>query len=500
MKLLKKINWIALLLCFILQPAVANSTSNLRLALVIGNASYKSAPLKNPSNDAKAIKQVLEEVGFKVNLLLDANRSELNKALQEHQMEIKGTNGLSFIYYAGHGVQLDAENYILPVDFNIKSENDIPQQGVNINKLMYDMSAQGGRFNVFVLDACRDNPFKTKESFRGFAPLDAPPRTLVGYATEAGNIASDGQEDNGLYTEYLLRELQNNTLPIDDIFKRIKFGVRRSSKGQQIPTYSNGVFEDVYLREMQSTFSTSSEKYKEQFDIELKLWERIKDGKNPEKIFNFIETHPASSLSELAQGLLERIDRKQIKSQAFEGEQTQNPADGRFKNGDVYTMKISYEHRPSVIVKSTVFDVNEESAKYTNVFDQGPTGQMTMSGAVISDGQNTFDPPYVLVPGAEYQVGKRWRGRSLRTNPKGQRAWMDYSGRVVTREKVTVAAGTFQTYRVEVQFKIEGETTLNATLWVQPEWGLAVKTNFQFQDGYGRVRSGVREMIERSRL
>jgi uncharacterized caspase-like protein len=98
-------------------------------------------------------------------------------------MEIKGTNGLSFIYYAGHGVQLDAENYILPVDFNIKSENDIPQQGVNINKLMYDMSAQGGRFNVFVLDACRDNPFKTKESFRGFAPLDAPPRTLVGYAT-----------------------------------------------------------------------------------------------------------------------------------------------------------------------------------------------------------------------------------------------------------------------------------------------------------------------------
>ena len=365
---------------------------------------------------------------------------------------------------------------------------------------MYDMSAQGGRFNVFVLDACRDNPFKTKESFRGFAPLDAPPRTLVGYATEAGNIASDGQEDNGLYTEYLLRELQNNTLPIDDIFKRIKFGVRRSSKGQQIPTYSNGVFEDVYLREMQSTFSTSSEKYKKQFETELKLWERIKDGKSPEKIFNFIETHPASSLSELAQGLLERIDRKQIKSQAFEGEQTQNPADGRFKNGDVYTMKISYEHRPSVIVKSTVFDVNEESAKYTNVFDQGPTGQMTMSGAVISDGQNTFDPPYVLVPGAEYQVGKRWRGRTLRTNPKGQRAWMDYSGRVVTREKVTVAAGTFQTYRVEVQFKIEGETTLNATLWVQPEWGLAVKTNFQFQDGYGRVRSGVREMIERSRL
>jgi hypothetical protein len=146
-----------------------------------------------------------------------------------------------------------------------------------------------------------------------------------------------------------------------------------------------------------------------------------------------------------------------------------------------------------------VFDVSEDSAKYTNVFDQGPTGQMTIAGAVISDGQNTFDPPYVLVPGAEYQVGKRWRGRSLRTNPKGQKAWMDYAGKVVARESVTVPAGTFMAYRVEIQFQIESDALLKATLWVQPEWGLAIKTNFQFLDQNGRVRSGLREMVGRQR-
>lgn len=243
---------------------------------------------------------------------------------------------------------------------------------------------------------------------------------------------------------------------------------------------------------------TSDEK-KQQFEQERQAWNKIKDGKSPEQIFNFIQAYPASSLSELAQGVLERIDRKGIRSQAFEDEAVQNPAEARFRNGDMYTMKISYEHRPSFTVRSTVFDVSEDSAKYTNVFDQGPTGQMTIAGAVISDGQNTFDPPYVLVPGAEYQVGKRWRGRSLRTNPKGQKAWMDYAGKVVAREQVTVPAGTFLAYRVEVQFQLEGDALLNATLWVQPEWGLAIKTNFQFQDLNGRVRSGVREMVGRQR-
>lgn len=501
MTLFGKFQWIICLLWASLQPAVANAPEQLRRALVIGNATYQSAPLKNPGNDARAMKEALEAAGFKVNLLLDANRGQLVQALQEHQAAIRGTQGLGFIYYAGHGVQLDAENFILPVDASIQSEKDIAEQGVSVNKLVEGMSAQGGRLNVFVLDACRDNPFKGKQNFRGFAPVDAPARTLVGYATEAGNVAIDGQDDgaHGLYTAYLLRELKNTAAPIDDIFKRIKFGVRRASQGQQVPAYSNGVFEDVYLGGDASTVSVTPDEKKKQFERERQAWNEIKDGKNPEQIFNFIQAYPGSSLSELAQGVLERIDRKVIRSQAFEDEAVQNPAEARFRNGDVYTMKISYENRPGVTVKSTVFDVSEDSAKYTNVFDQGPTGQMTIAGAVISDGQNTFDPPYVLVPGAEYQVGKRWRGRSLRTNPKGQKAWMDYAGKVVARESVTVPAGTFMAYRVEIQFQIESDALLKATLWVQPEWGLAIKTNFQFQDQNGRVRSGVREMVARQR-
>lgn len=501
MSLFRKIQWLGLFFWVSLQPAVANAPVNFRLALIVGNSAYKTAPLKNPANDARAMKEALELAGFKVNLLLDANRDQLQTALQEHQAAIRGTQGLSFFYYAGHGVQLDDENFILPIDLHIQSESDIAAQALNVNKLVEGMSQQGGRLNIFVLDACRDNPFKSKQTFRGFAPVDAPARTLVGYATEPGNVAMDGQDDasNGLYTAHLLRELKNTNTPIDDVFKRIKFGVRRASQGLQVPAYSNGVFEDIHLGLTSSTANFLVEDKKKQFEIERQAWNRIKDSKNPEQIFNFIETYPASSLSELAQGILERIDRKAIRSQAFGGEATQNPADGRFKNGDVYNMKLSYDNGQSVVVKSTVFDVNDESAKYTNVFGVGATGQMTMAGAVISDGQNTFEPPYVLVPGAEYQVGKRWRGRSLRTNPKGEKVWMDYSGKVVAREQVTVPAGTFLAYRVEIQFQIEGDALLKASLWVQPEWGLAIKTNFQFQDLNGRVRSGVREMLGRQR-
>lgn len=497
----RKIRWMVLLAGFVLQPAVANAPANIRLALVVGNSAYKTAPLKNPVNDARAMKEALELAGFKVNLLLDANKAQLQAALLAHQTAIQGTQGLSFFYYAGHGVQLEAENFILPTDLDIQSENDIAEQAVNINKLVDGMSKKGGRLNVFVLDACRDNPFRPKQAFRGFAPVDAPARTLVGYATEPGNVAMDGHEasSNGLYTAHLLRELKNTNTPIDDVFKRIKFGVRRASKGLQVPAYSNGIFEDIHLGLISSTASLSSEDKKKQFEVERQAWNNIKDSKNPEQIFNFIETYPASSLSELAQGILERIDRKAITTQAFAGEAVQNPAENRFRNGDVYNMKLSYDNGQSVVVKSTVFDVNDESAKYTNVFGVGATGQMTIAGAVISDGQNTFDPPYVLVPGAEYQVGKRWRGRSLRTNPKGQKAWMDYTGKVVAREQITVPAGNFLTYRVEVQFQVEGDALLHATLWVQPEWGLAVKTHFQFQDLNGRVRSGVREMMGRQR-
>jgi hypothetical protein len=485
----------------IFQPVSALAPLNVREALVIGNSNYPNAPLLNPVNDAEAMGRSLKELGFKVAILKNASKQEIETEVKNLARRIKDTQGLSFVYFAGHGVQVDYENFILPVDSNIRTQADIAAQSVSVNQMVEEINRQGGRLNIMVLDSCRDNPFAAKEAFQGLAPSDAPKRSLIAYATEPGNVALDGVENskNGLYTEHLLKQMNNVSAPVDSLFKRVRYSVRRASLGRQVPSYSNGVFEDITLDGQDFFANLSFDEKKKRFNTEKQNWDQIKTSKNPEVFYQFISDYPYSSLSELAQGTLERITRQTISAQAFQGEATQNPAETRFREGDTYTMKISLDSGQSFVLKSSVYEVTEETAKYTNVFGAGATGMMTIAGAVISDGQNTFDPPYVLVPGADYQVGKRWSGRTIRTDAKGLKAWMDYSGRVISREKITVQAGTFLAYKTEIDFQIEGGKKLKATLWVQPEWGLAIKTNYQFLDPNGRVRSGIREMLDRSR-
>lgn len=489
-------------------PVVAQAPGDVRLALVIGNSAYATSPLKNPSNDATSMATALQKLGFTVSLIQDGTREQLLLELTKLHEKVRGQQAVAAIYFAGHGLQAGYDNFIVPVDASIRQESDIAKDAINISQAVEGLSAAGGRLNLLILDACRDNPFRVGKEFVGLAPKDAPRGTFLAYATEAGNVAldGDGNSSNGLYTAALINELVKPAATIDEVLKRVRFAVWRASNGTQIPGYSNGSDEVFGFESGFKQIRPSAEDRAAQFLKEKNHWDRIRRSTSADEFFDFIDANPESAIGELAQATLERLSRRKIIAQAAKGEAPQNPADSRFRKGDSYKMQVSVDGAMQPPNEIKVVSVDLERAQYSGVFGPGQLGESTLSGAVVNDGVSSFDPPYVLVPGGEYQVGKRWYGRTLRTYrvafngaKSGETQWMDYSARVVTREKITVPAGTFDTYRIEFDFLMENGITTKATLWAQPDWGIGIKTIYQYQDPQGARRTATRVMLERMR-
>jgi uncharacterized caspase-like protein len=220
-----------------------------RQALIIGNSSYQDAPLRNPANDARAIAEQLKVIGFEVAVHLDAGREAMLKAIEGYGNRLAQRAAVGLFYFAGHGTQLAWRNYLIPVDAVIDSLEDVRARAVELNTLLQGLTRARNPMNVVILDACRDNPFgrRVVTEQKGLSQFDAPPGSLLAYATAPGNVASDGEGANGLYTENLLREMRVPEAKIEDVFKRVRLHVRRRTNGQQIPWESTSLEEDFYF-------------------------------------------------------------------------------------------------------------------------------------------------------------------------------------------------------------------------------------------------------------
>ncbi len=224
--------------------AQAQAPGDIRIALVIGNSAYTGAPaLVNPANDAKAMGDALRGLGFTVVEVRDADKAQMARAIAQVRDSLKGKQGVGMLYYAGHGLQVDARNYMVPVDAKMAKGADVPAQTVDVSSVIDAFKAAGNRMNILVLDACRDNPFGGITTGKGLAPLDAPSGTFLAYATAPGNVAEDGdvKTGNGLYTQFLLQELKKPQASIENVFKRVRFAVRKASNGRQIPWESTSL-------------------------------------------------------------------------------------------------------------------------------------------------------------------------------------------------------------------------------------------------------------------
>ena len=288
----------------------AQSTLNAlpRVGLVIGNTRYAEVPLKNPVNDAKAIASVLQQLDFQVNLKLDAGKNEMLDAIRVFTSDLAKKKSVGLFYYAGHGAQLAWKNYLIPIDAAIEQLDDLQAKSVELNSLIEGLRNAQNPMNVIILDACRDNPFgKVRPQQKGLSQFDAPPGSLLAYATSPGNTAADGEGVNGLYTENLLRELNAPDAKIEDVFKRVRLNVRRRSQGQQIPWESTSLEEDFYFRPPKQEKKLTEDELEKQFEDELEIWEKIKASKEPAPLENYLRRYPSGKFSELAQFRLNRL-------------------------------------------------------------------------------------------------------------------------------------------------------------------------------------------------
>lgn len=243
-----------------------------KFALVIGNSDYTHIPkLKNPANDAKDMAKALKKLDFDVTLLRDASKLEIEFSVKQFTEKLKETGGVGMFFYAGHGSQLEGDNYLVPVNVNVTQESEIKSKAYNIAFLLGSMRQAKNNTNIIVLDACRDNPFKelaakntrsaaggkggrglvkinAPELNSGLSKLDAPPNTLIAYATAPGKVALDGSGRNSPYTRQLVKAIQREGLTVDQVFKEVRAGVLDKTKGAQIPWESSSLVADFYFK------------------------------------------------------------------------------------------------------------------------------------------------------------------------------------------------------------------------------------------------------------
>ena len=219
-----------------------------RLALVIGNSAYQTVPLKNPVNDAEDISAALKAMGFTVILRKNADQRTMEDTILFFGKRLR-EGGVGLFYFAGHGMQVDGRNYLIPIDAKIESESDVKYEAVDAGRVLGKMEDAENQVNIVILDACRNNPFSRnfRTSERGLARMDAPAGSIIAYATAPGEVAADGPERNGVFTKYLMKHMIEPHLPIERVLKRVRIDVARQTNGRQIPWESSSLMGDFYF-------------------------------------------------------------------------------------------------------------------------------------------------------------------------------------------------------------------------------------------------------------
>lgn len=229
-------------------PALAEN----RMALVIGNSAYRSVtPLPNAENDAKGMSDMLGAAGFEVMNTPDLSQDDLRKTIGEFagKLATSGPDTVALVFYAGHGIQVDGENFLVPVDIDPKRESDIPLQAVRLNDILNTLNAVPNKLRILMLDACRNNPFPAinQTTGHGLAMVDTKsgaPGTFISYSTSPGSEAEDGTGANSPYTTALMKIGREPGLPIEETFKRVRVAVNDATQGRQVPWESSSLTSD----------------------------------------------------------------------------------------------------------------------------------------------------------------------------------------------------------------------------------------------------------------
>lgn len=289
--------------------AASALASQPRIALVIGNGNYENAPLANPVRDAALMADTLREVGFEVLEYNDLDRRDLTKAFiyLGDRLEEAGGNATTLVYYAGHGAQVNGENYLIPVGAQIEEEIDVEIEGVRASSLLGILRKANSTLNIVILDACRNNPFESssRSAQTGLAKMDAPTGTLLAYSTAPGKVAEDGDGKNSTYTRALARAIKTPGAKVEEVFKTVRVNVVDRTQGRQVPWESSSLTGDFVFQEKlpepePEPVVTASLQPSSQV-VEIEYWKSIANSTDPALFEAYVTEYPNGLFRSIAE-------------------------------------------------------------------------------------------------------------------------------------------------------------------------------------------------------
>jgi TPR repeat protein len=286
-----------------------------RSALIVSNAAYGFNPLDNPINDGRALAGTLRELGFEVTLLENVGRAEFEAALTDLSFTFQA-GGIGLFYYAGHAVQYQGINYLLPTDFELEQGADLRRYSVSIDSILQSMDEAGVGLKLVVLDSCRNYPFgEVNEAFgQGLASVATTGETLVAYATAAGQFALDGQGPNSPYTSALISALELPGHDVYDIFRIVRAKVREATDGKQLPWVSGSIETQIVFRDAEPEVAAPAPG---ELTVASVHWNTIKASADPADFSEFLQLYPQSDYGPAA------VERIQLLTR--QGEQSPGP-------------------------------------------------------------------------------------------------------------------------------------------------------------------------------
>ena len=294
------------LVFFCLIPATSYAQ---RYALVIGNSLYGAeiGTLRNPVNDANDMAASLKRKHFTVTTLVNADQRQMERSIAKFTKQLNEKNAVGLFFFAGHGIEVGGRNYLIPINANIQSEADVKYDAVDVGRVMSGMEYAGNNLNIVILDACRNNPFARsfRSASRGLIRMDPPKGSLILYATSPGDVAADGAGRNGLFTQHLLKAMEQPNYTVEQVFKATANKVYKATNKKQLPWQSGVMLGDFYfsngpLNAQPAQKIVPGPVVRNNQQAEVLFWESIKNETDPAFFISYLEQYPRGIYAGLA--------------------------------------------------------------------------------------------------------------------------------------------------------------------------------------------------------
>lgn len=300
-----------------------------RLALVIGNSNYVVQPLANPVRDSELMAQTLRDIGFEVQHYTDLGERDFLRAIITFGKTLRaaGEDSVGLFFFAGHAIQAEGENYLIPVDATLEDELDLEIQTIEASAVMRALESAGNRLNLVFLDACRNNPFRalSRSGTRGLAKMEAPSGTLVSYSTAPGDVATDGSGENSPYTRALAKAIRAPGQAIELTMKQVRIEVMERTGTQQVPWESSSLTGDFFFTPAVAEADQSQpvvQVHSEQ-TAEVDFWREIDKVGLEAGYIDYLAQYPEGLFKVLAQSRLEALVEENEANRALEAQKAE---------------------------------------------------------------------------------------------------------------------------------------------------------------------------------